>query len=417
MADEVGRDEFYRAMVRRALGLYDDGLAPVRVVRECFGVEFPPEFFAIAGIFPLPEGIPDWYTDLPWQLTIPPEPGSPPYETHYVYLSEREVRSRDADLIPLVALHDLRAEHGGLMLCYRVSELAAGRSTVFGVPDEEEDAPVQRVGDSLISVLLYYYEEMATRPGQHAEWVAAAVTVLDRLSEVHRGLASPVKSVTPERFPLDTLRARASRADYRSLAVLARALYAEGLGPREVLRECYGVDFPAEFFVAAEGDMARRMSYDFDLPWQLAVPLDRGGPFLRPSSGWRLGRRILDRFPDLVPLMSLHPDLRYGHGGIVPPPPARHGGRIVCYSMGELAAGRSTVWGISEEVDDAQVCGESLLSVLHEYYVDRYRLDEWESRQPWSWGADTIRPEALEEGRRVVESAEAMQREADRPRA
>lgn len=412
MADQVGRDEFYQAMVRQALGLYDDGLTPVRVLRECYGVEFPPEVFAIAGILPLPDGIPDWYTDLPWQLAVPPEPGSPPWETHFVYLVEREVRSRDSDLVPLVALHDPRAEHGGLRLCYRVSELAAGRSTVFGVPDEDEDEPVQRVGDSLISVLLYYYEEMATQPGQHAEWAAAAGQVLDRLGEVHRGLGPPVKSVAPERVPLDTLRTRASRADYHSLAVLARALYAEGLGPREVLRECYGVDFPAEFFVVADGDIARRLSSDFDLPWQLTIPLDRGGPFLRPVSGWRLGRRFLDRFPDLVPLVSLHSDFRWGHGGIVPPPPARHGGRIVCYSLGELAARRSTVWGVSEKVDDAQVCGESLLSVLHEHYLDRYRLDEWESRQPWSWGADTIRPETIEEGRRLVESIEAMQRKA-----
>jgi hypothetical protein len=42
--------------------------------------------------------------------------------------------------------------------------------------------------------------------------------------------------------------------DYPSMARLARALYETGLGPREVVRDCYGVELPEEFFVLHEAD-------------------------------------------------------------------------------------------------------------------------------------------------------------------
>jgi hypothetical protein len=82
------------------------------------------------------------------------------------------------------------------------------------------------------------------------------------------------------------LRGRASRDDYESMCRLARALYRTGLGPREVLAECFGVALPEEFFIIAETQAHPdddTPGYLTNLPWELAVPLEQGGPAARPS--------------------------------------------------------------------------------------------------------------------------------------
>ncbi|WP_189160522.1 hypothetical protein [Lentzea pudingi] len=140
---------------------------------------------------------------------------------------------------------------------------------------------------------------------------------------------------------IERLRAEVSRADYASMARLARALHDEGLNPREVLRQCYRVEFPEEFFVIAEaGPFTLDLRVDFsNQPWELAVPLDRGGPAVSPDSLHEIEQRIYVRDPDLVPLARLvNTD-------------ARHGDSVLCYRLDELGAGRATVFSIWREVE------------------------------------------------------------------
>lgn len=132
---------------------------------------------------------------------------------------------------------------------------------------------------------------------------------------------------------LEQVRIKASRDDYPSMARLARALYETGLGPREVLRECYGVAFPDEFFVLHEANPTLLFLFT-NQPANLAVPLDRGGPPPTADPMSNSERDALTRDPDLVPLLLC----LKAH--------AAFGGRFLCYRLSELAAARSTVFTI-----------------------------------------------------------------------
>ncbi|GHE30144.1 hypothetical protein GCM10017673_35980 [Streptosporangium violaceochromogenes] len=154
--------------------------------------------------------------------------------------------------------------------------------------------------------------------------------------------------------PLDRLRAEAVRDDYPSMIRLARALYETGLGPREVLYECYGVAFPDEFFVLATKPV---LMFDYTYqPWDLAVPPDRGGP--EDDETDELEADILARDADLVPL------------GVCLNMYAGFGGLYLCYRLTELAAGRATVFSIEYDVSpDSPITrrADSLLAALHEH--------------------------------------------------
>ncbi|WP_218577026.1 hypothetical protein [Phytohabitans rumicis] len=186
-----------------------------------------------------------------------------------------------------------------------------------------------------------------------------------------------------------------------------------------MLAECFGVAFPEEFFVIVEADPGDALpGYATNLPWELAVPLERGGPVVQP---WRMLRRAERRIfawdADLVPLLELYGDYRANHGAKKRQPRVPHGDLIHCYRLGELAAGRSTVVGVSRHAADeggelsVRPCGPSLLTVLHEYVDARHRLDEWEIMQPWNWGAGSIDDEEVEQSRERVAEIEALQRE------
>lgn len=139
---------------------------------------------------------------------------------------------------------------------------------------------------------------------------------------------------------------------------LARALYERGLGPREVLRECYGVAFPDEFFVLAQARPVLMFEYTYQ-PWDLAVPLSSGGP--PPGRTDDLETDILARDADLVPLGVIH---SIGNA---------FGGMFWCYRVTELAAGRSTIYTIEYDVtQDSPVTllTDSLLAALHRHHVD-----------------------------------------------
>lgn len=205
--------------------------------------------------------------------------------------------------------------------------------------------------------------------------------------------------MTPD--PVDLLRAGATRDNYASMARLARALYGTGLGPREVLRECYGVTFPDEVFVLAEGGLWRLhlLALFTNQPWQLALPPDRGGPAATPDGMVDMELRFLAGDPDLMPLVRI---------------PAADPGRedrVVCYRLSELRAGRSTVFRLfeSSDAEDALGCGGSLLEVLHAEHTASVRRLEKEQRSPLNWGAGSV-DEELDQAYESLERVEELQR-------
>ncbi|GAB3452167.1 hypothetical protein [Actinophytocola sediminis] len=206
---------------------------------------------------------------------------------------------------------------------------------------------------------------------------------------------------------LDRLRAGASRGDYASMARLASALQADGQGPREVLRQCYGVDFPVEFFVVAEAKPLKPplMGFFTTLPWKLVLPLEQGGPPPEAESFQAFERKIFDRDPDLVPLMWL-----FG-------PHGRCGDRILCYRLRRLHAGHPTVYGIPEDVgprDRVRRCGGSLLTVLRAHHAEELRQTERERRRPSNWGAGSVDLKDVAESRTMLEQIATFQRETTR---
>jgi hypothetical protein len=204
---------------------------------------------------------------------------------------------------------------------------------------------------------------------------------------------------------IELLRARAQRAKYPSMARLARALYARGLGPRDVIRGCYGVDFPAEFFATTREWLARPglLVHFTDLPWELTRPPGEGGVSSSPSKFMASAeRRILARDPDLVPLMQL-----IGHL-------TKLQCTVICYRLTELRAGGTTVFGITEKPrphDPIVHCGDSLLAVLHAHHVDYLQQMEWILDQPWNFGFGALDQRAVDQSRLLVGKVEALQRE------
>ncbi|MFG1685157.1 hypothetical protein ACGFNP_33690 [Nonomuraea sp. NPDC049269] len=214
---------------------------------------------------------------------------------------------------------------------------------------------------------------------------------------------------------VDRLRAEASREDYASMARLARVLYETGLGPREVLRECYGVMFPEELFVVVDAGLwsLDLLAYFTNQPWELAVPPDRGGPAETPDAMADTESLILARDPDLVPLLQI--------------PAARAGGndRIVCYRLKELRAGRPTVFCLGAEPypsvevcgGEAVRCGESMLAVLYEEHVTDLRSLEEELHSTWNRGAGSVSGDEAKQARASLEMVVELQRQADGTRA
>jgi len=403
------------------------------VLAECFGVAFPDEFFELAEYLPL-VGHKSVYVDYhAGRLVVPPERDGPvaprpgPSGVRDDDYPDEKVLECDPDLVPLVRLDDLHTEYGGLTLCYRLTELAGGRPTIFGVDTLDPVEGVEPCGTSLVAVLREYHAAVVARLetlARHAPELAAPQRLADHRAALRRvdALRRPADAPTTQprkAATLPTLRARASRGDYRSMGNLARALYATGLGPREVLAECFGVAFPEEFFVIADVGVADNLPGDgTTLPWELAVPLERGGPMVRPRGMWRAERRIFAADPDLVPLVALYSDWRVRGGAERSP----HGGLIHCYRLTELAAGRGTVVGVpwnegEEDLADGDwhvtSSGDSLFTVLHEYLVSLHRMDESEFTHPGNRGAGSIDLADVEASREAVAEFEALRRRLD----
>ncbi|MET7463737.1 hypothetical protein [Nonomuraea sp. NPDC005501] len=210
---------------------------------------------------------------------------------------------------------------------------------------------------------------------------------------------------------VERLRTEASREDYASMARLARALYETGLGPREVLRECYGVMFPEELYVIVDAGLwsLNLLAYFTNQPWELAVPPEHGGPVDTPDATADTESLIFARDPDLVPLLQI-PAARAGEDD-----------RIVCYRLEELQAGRSTVFCLGVEAyltmkereGEAVRCGESMLAVLYEEHAADFRSLEEEWNSPWNRGAGSVAGDAVKQARDSMELVMELQRQAD----
>lgn len=208
--------------------------------------------------------------------------------------------------------------------------------------------------------------------------------------------------MTPE--ALDRLRTEASRDDYASMTRLARALHEAGLGPREVLRECYGVVLPHELFVIVDGGMGRlRLWARFtNQPWQLAIPPDRGGPAAVPTSMIDTELRLFSEDPDLMPLFRM-PAVAFDTPD-----------QVVCYRLSALREGRSTAFWLPQSAParEAQRCGETMLEVLHGEHFRAVRRLQEEQNDPSNWGAGSVDDEEVEEAYEALERVRELQRRA-----
>jgi hypothetical protein len=201
---------------------------------------------------------------------------------------------------------------------------------------------------------------------------------------------------------VERLRARASRGDYTSITRLAKALYDRGLRARDVLRECYGADFPAEFFATAGERLSRPplLATFTNLPWKLVAPGESSPPSA-PSE--ELEKRIFTRDPDLVPLVRL-----IGSRTTRERP-------VICYRLSELRAGRTTIFGIKATAtarDPITQRGESVLDVLRTHHADVLQHMEWLLDQPWNRGFGPEDQKAVNEVRSLLERIEELQRQA-----
>ncbi|MET9662633.1 hypothetical protein [Streptomyces sp. NPDC006510] len=197
--------EGYAAMAARAQALYDQGRSAREALAECYGVELPDEIFAIADTEFDPE-LPDYFpVNQPWRLITGPGRGPVPPAPRTSERYEKAVADLDPDLLPLVRLGEEETKHGDSMLCYRLSDLAQGAATVYGIEGavwtvlEALPAEVPRYGDSLLDVLAEYYadfyaqmEERYYGPG-HAvsdEMLDEARDIVEAIDRLKRDLTS-----------------------------------------------------------------------------------------------------------------------------------------------------------------------------------------------------------------------------------
>jgi hypothetical protein len=194
----------------------------------------------------------------------------------------------------------------------------------------------------------------------------------------------------------------ASRADPRTLVPAARAMYEAGKTRSEVLTAIYGVDLPREAVLIqrdfVDGNKPIRVLWRAH-PWELMIPLDRGGPkFMLGSLDHEDEVRAYAQAPHILPVAWLrYPRVPVGYS-------------LIGYDLNEIAAGRSTVVGLPPEQRQVPesgakftVFGPSLIDVFSDVITSYHA----------SWGTRDVR-EAHEERRdAAIELAgiEALRRE------
>jgi hypothetical protein len=227
---------------------------------------------------------------------------------------------------------------------------------------------------------------------------------LDRLATGEQG--------RPAAGELDRLAAEASRADYRSMARRARRLYESGADVRTVLRRCYDFDLPDEFYAIAnepeffDDDVVRGVTYVIPLvysnqPWQLAIPLERGGPDPEPDIVDERERWLFGIDPMLLPLLD------FTGAGWQP------NALLYCYHLEELRAGRTTVFGVTLGYDGRVPpvrVSDSLLAALRELFGGNIAELEREMAQEYNKGAGSVDPDEVDVARRWLERVDRIRR-------
>ncbi|TDV43551.1 hypothetical protein [Actinophytocola oryzae] len=178
-------------MARLATALHETGLDPGEVLDECYGVEFPREFFVLAEADPT---LLFDVTNQPWKLALP----HPPATAAPMAALEREIFSRDGDLLPLGRCLDIDAGFGGLFLCYRLTDLAADRTTVYSVEQHPTaTSPIVPRADSLLAALHEHHTAHLARTAAEDRRTAAsgedtrlARKYLTRIAELRRRVSA-----------------------------------------------------------------------------------------------------------------------------------------------------------------------------------------------------------------------------------
>lgn len=206
--DQLQRDASrydYRSMARFARALYEHGGTVRSVLRTCYGVDFPEELFLIAEARNNHRAPFGTFMNQPWRLAVPLEQGGPPPDPHGLEYLEQRAWNVDSQLVPLVDLADSENVHGNSLLCYRLDELAQGRSTVIGLRDITfRDAVIipERYGVSLVTVLHEHYSQALRRLQNEFDspynrgagsidetYVSDARAALEPVEEIRRALA------------------------------------------------------------------------------------------------------------------------------------------------------------------------------------------------------------------------------------
>ncbi|MEV6131858.1 hypothetical protein AB0M05_34595 [Streptomyces violaceusniger] len=203
---------------------------------------------------------------------------------------------------------------------------------------------------------------------------------------------------------LPRLRAEASRDDYASMARLARALFESGLSARQVLRECYAVDLPREFFALAEDGPWHLGLMTTNQPWRLAFPLERGGPHPEPNSLDPVERRLFALDPDLLPLLHLPVDDEAPMEELP----------VLCYRLSELHERRTTVLGVpgtATHRDEVARRGDSLLAILRDFQAEDLRELERQYDDQDGWGVGAVQEEHLDGARAMLERIDRLRNE------
>lgn len=149
----------YASMARLARSMLEAGKSNEEILRACYGVPFPAEALVLAEMILDDAEPPVSFLTRPWALLTPLAQGGPRAEAGLWDEYQQRITQLDPTLIGLVRLYD-GGRHGGQLLCYRRAELAAGRPTIFGLPEELPDGSVaEREGDSLGLVLREHQED------------------------------------------------------------------------------------------------------------------------------------------------------------------------------------------------------------------------------------------------------------------
>jgi hypothetical protein len=159
----------YASMARFAAALYAQGLRTWEVLLECYEVDFPEEFFVINADRLATPHLLAFFTNQPWRLCVPPsEGGSQLTPLELTDEAERAIFTRDPDLVPLMQLIGPRTTWEDTVICYRMTELQAGSTAVFGSKATADPAEeIVRCGESLLAILHAHHVEYLR--GQ--EWI------------------------------------------------------------------------------------------------------------------------------------------------------------------------------------------------------------------------------------------------------